>query len=270
MNKKSKLKHLKKGFISTMNNFKLNIVCMIFLTFSIISAKDINGLIEKHFNMPESEFDISKMTMMIVENDGSKRERVLKLATKKVDNGRDTYIEVLSPAGIKGIKLLSNFIKGKSDQQRIYLPAMGKTRRITSSGKNGKFLGSDIFFYDLESHTIDQYKYEYIGEGVFNGNKCTKVKVIPKDESAPYSSMVWWIFPDNGFVYKQECYDPENKNKIVKIIKMHSTVEKNGIVYVEKMIIENIKLKRKTLLLRNSIEVNVESKTDYFSVKVLR
>ena len=42
---------------------------------------------------------------------------------------------------------------GKDDDQWLYLPALGKTKRIASSDQSGAFMGSDFNYSDL----IGQY-----------------------------------------------------------------------------------------------------------------
>ena len=56
-------------------------------------------------------------------------------------------VRFLSPADQKGIAFLSL----PNDNQILYLPAFGKTRRIASHVKNTRFAGTDYTYEDLEA-----------------------------------------------------------------------------------------------------------------------
>ena len=127
--------------------------------------------------------------------------------TKQGSQGRNSFIEFVEPADVKGTKFLTIAHKNADDEQRLYLPALGKVRKISSSKKDGKFMGSDLFYYDMEDRDYEEFTYNYVGEEVFRGMNCYVVESFPKDSSAPYSKMVMWVNKENYFVYKRECYD---------------------------------------------------------------
>ncbi len=76
--------------------------------------------------------------------------------------GQDSYIEVLEPADVAGMRFLTLAEAGE-DIQRMYLPALGSARRISGSAKKGRSLGSDLFFYDMEDHKFEDFSsYRYL------------------------------------------------------------------------------------------------------------
>ncbi len=66
----------------------------------------------------------------------------------------------------------------------MYLPALGKSRKISGSSKDGKFLGSDLYFYDLEDHDLDDFTYKFIKEEVWEGHEYYVVESYPKDKKS--------------------------------------------------------------------------------------
>jgi hypothetical protein len=108
---------------------------------------------------------------------------------------------------------------GDSDQW-IFLPALGKVRRIASSESGGSFMGTDFSYDDmsvmdrdvgLDTHTV-------IREETYNGTVCYVIQSIPKNADFQYSKTLTWIDKANYRSYKRELYSKRGDlEKIMEI-----------------------------------------------------
>jgi hypothetical protein len=149
--------------------------------------------------------------MVITARDGSTSERVIDQYSKDAANGyARAVIMFQSPATVRGTRFLSmDNASGKSDQW-IFLPNVGKVRRIASSESGGYFMGTDFSYDDMSSmdREVDLDTHTILREETLDGNVCYVIQSIPKDSSSfQYSKTVTWIDKANYRVYKRELYN---------------------------------------------------------------
>jgi len=160
----------------------------------------------------------SKMT--ITAKNGTSSERVVDQYSKDGPKGARAMIVFQSPASVAGTRFLTMENSGGADDRWIYLPSLGKVRRVAASEGSGSFMGTDFSYDDISSanrgaqddtHTI-------LREEEYNGTTCYVIQSVPKDSSYQYSKMVQWITKDNLITVKIELYD--KKNTLVKTAEM--------------------------------------------------
>lgn len=178
----------------------------------------------------------SKIELILKDKKGNTITRSIESYSMKTNLGYNSFIEVTFPADIAGMRLLSIARTGEDDQ-RLYLPSFGKSRKIASSGKTGKFLGSDIYFYDLEDHNLDEFTYHFNGEKEWNKKKYNVIESVPKDINAPYSKTIHWVSVNDNFIYKSEMYD--KKGRLLKTFVINKIKIEKTIIIPENMTITN-------------------------------
>lgn len=105
----------------------------------------------------------SEMVMRLFDRQGRVRERVLLLTSLRGvgTRGDRLLIRFLSPGDIKGTGLLV-WEQPKSDDERfLYLPALGRVRRIAGAEQQESFVGSDFSFEDIGGRELDAYRYAF-------------------------------------------------------------------------------------------------------------
>ena len=131
------------------------------------------------------------------------RRRALEVA----DDGDKSLIIFNDPADVKGTAFLSFSHKSGDDDQWLYLPALKRVKRISSSNKSGPFMGSEFAYEDLASQEVDKYNYRYLRDEEFDGRNHFVVERIPTDKKSGYTKQVTWIDQDEYRVWKVEFYD---------------------------------------------------------------
>ena len=199
----------------------LSLVAFI-LTASFCFAQDSAiSVVEKSRNRIKADTTSTRSRMVITAKNGSVSERVMDQYSKKDSKGNSRAVIVFQqPASVAGTRFLTIENPGKDNDQWIYLPSLGKVRRIAASEGSGSFMGSDFSYDDISSadRNIDLDTHKILREEKFNNKDCYVIESTPKDANYQYSKMIQWIDKGNFTVHKIELYDKRgNQVKLLEI-----------------------------------------------------
>ena len=159
------------------------------------------------------------MLMILSNKQGEKSERKIRIKSMEVggdDNGDKSLTVFDSPKDVKGTAFLSYSHIVSPDEQWLYLPALKRVKRISSSNKSGPFMGSEFAFEDLSSFEVGKYNYKYIADEEVNGQQAFKVEYYPTYKHSGYKRMISWIDQAEFRVLKTEFYD--RKGELLKTL----------------------------------------------------
>ena len=148
------------------------------------------------------------LKMRLINRAGDESLRSLKMKTLEViGDGDKSLIVFHSPRDIKGTAFLSFTHALVPDEQWLYLPALKRVKRISSSNKSGPFLGSEYAFEDLTSFEVAKYKYKYLRDEETEGIACYVIELIPQYQHSGYTKEVAWIDKERYIAIKVDYYD---------------------------------------------------------------
>jgi hypothetical protein len=175
-----------------------------------ILAQDAVSIMQTAKDRVQSDTVSSRSRMVITAKNGGTTERVIDQYAKDAPNGYARAVIVFqSPATVKGTRFLTmDNAAGKSDQW-IFLPALGKVRRIASSESGGSFMGTDFSYDDMSlmDRDITEDTHTVLREETLNGVACYVIQSIPKDSDFQYAKTLTWIDKTNYRTYKVELYN---------------------------------------------------------------
>lgn len=140
------------------------------------------------------------------------RSRVLEVA----EDGDKSLIIFDDPADVKGTAFLSYSHKTGDDDQWLYLPALKRVKRISSSNKSGPFMGSEFAYEDLSSQEVEKYTYRYLRDEAMDGRQHFVIERFPVDKKSGYTRQVVWMDQEEFRVWKVEYYD--RKESLLKTL----------------------------------------------------
>lgn len=147
---------------------------------------------------------------MILLEKGS-QPRVRDMYVYRRDAGEDavqSLIRFVSPPDIEGTGLLTLDHPGEETDQWIYLPALDRSRRISSSRKGGRFVGSDLYYEDLRNRPVDQDTHRLLGTETLMGVEAQVLESVPVDpDNSVYGKRVSWIHPQTLLPLRVDFYD---------------------------------------------------------------
>ncbi len=116
------------------------------------------------------------------------------------------------PRDVKGTALLAHSHRDRGDDQWLYLPALKRVKRISSSNRSGSFMGSEFSYEDMGTQEVEKFTYRYRGEEPCGKLTCTVVERFPTDRRSGYTRQVVWQDRDELRAWKIQYYDRKNSH----------------------------------------------------------
>ncbi len=151
---------------------------------------------------------IAELKMVLKNKNGDEHIRSLKMKTLEMQHDGDKSLSIFnSPRDIKGTAFLSFTHALEADEQWLYLPALKRVKRISSSNKSGPFLGSEFAFEDLTSFELKKYQYKYLRDELLSNIDCFVIETYPMYEHSGYTRSQVWIDKQRYIPMKIDYYD---------------------------------------------------------------
>lgn len=151
------------------------------------------------------------MTMVLRNRQGDESVRYFRTRILELTDDGDKSLSVFErPADVRGTALLTHAHKTGDDDQWLYLPALKRVKRISSSNKSGSFVGSEFSYEDLSSQEVEKYTYRWLRDEPCPGAPelvCRVVERFPVDEGSGYTRQVSWMDRDEYRPWKIEFHD---------------------------------------------------------------
>ncbi len=169
------------------------------------------GIMKQVDTRDDGDRSIADMKMVLVDRLGKQRRRLIR--SFSCDKGADIYslMFFLAPADVKGTGFLTYDYdeSGRDDDQWLYLPALGKTKRIAVSDKSGSFMGSDFTYADLTKKRFVDYTYSFHKgqrEATVYGRKTWLIDSLPRSrkviKETGYIRSILFVRQDNFMVVR--------------------------------------------------------------------
>lgn len=140
---------------------------------------------------------VSDVTMTI-NSGGRQLTRKMRQYVLEVSGSGNQTINVFStPADVQGISVLTHSALNGNDQQWLYLPSVGRVKRISSSNRSGAFVGSDFAYEDLSSFEVEKYSYASAESTSLGGKKAIAVDYAPRYSGTGYTKLRAYLDPGN-------------------------------------------------------------------------
>ena len=151
-----------------------------------------------------------ELNMYLKNKNGQTSSRSMSNKTLEMaDDGDKSMITFNSPADVKGTATLTYTHREGPDDQWLYLPAIARVKRISSSNKSGPFMGSEFAYEDLSSQEVEKYTYKFIEA---KGSMLI-VEQYPVDPKSGYTRRIVTYNKDKGYrIEKTEFYDRKNSH----------------------------------------------------------
>jgi len=150
----------------------------------------------------------AEMVMVLRNRHGQESRRDIRLRTLEVDGDGDKSLSIFDrPRDVEGTAFLSFSHATGNDDQWLYLPALSRVKRISTSNKSGPFMGSEFSYEDISSQEVDEYTYTWIRDEMLDGMDMFVIERVPVDENSGYTRLVTWVDMEHFRTMKVEFYD---------------------------------------------------------------
>ena len=234
------------------------------------SAEEIMKKFTDHYDVADETVDA---TMIMVNKQGAERERSLTILSKRYAHDlTHMLIRFTSPQNINGTGILIYENLDRSDDQWLFLPALKKVKKISSSERSHKFVGSEFAYEDLRGEKRRDFSYNLLHTEQLDGHDCFVIEATPKSEGkiseTGYSKRIQWIRKDIYFRTKTEYFDKSGKLLKTETDEDLMDVGK-GKFRMKKVTMLNNQTGEKTILISNSVKIGTGVPDSKFTLRYL-
>ena len=218
----------------------------------------------------ESEVELR----MILRNAaGQESTRSLRISTlEKPDEsvGDKSLVLFDTPRDIEGTALLSHAKILDPDDQWLFLPALKRVKRISSSNKSGPFVGSEFAFEDFTAIELNKFDYRHIGIEACGDLQCDVLERLPRYENSGYTKQVAWVDQRDFQIRKVEFYD--RRGDLLKVLELKDYRRyDNGVWRAHLLTMENVQTNKRTDLVYDQYRFDVGlSESDFVKGRLSR
>jgi len=132
------------------------------------------------------------------------------------------------PASVAGTRFLTMETASGGSDLWIFLPSLGRVRRIAATESGGSFMGTDFSYDDISalSRDVSLDTHTMLREETLNGISCYVIQSVPANSSYQYSKTISWVDKDNYMIYKTEMYN--RRGELAKVMEMSDYRETQG------------------------------------------
>ena len=150
----------------------------------------------------------ARQTMVLRNKQGQERRRQLRIKVLEVEGDGDKSMFVFDePRDVKGTSMLIHAHKKEVDEQWLYLPALKRVKRISSSNRSGSFMGSEFAYEDMSAPQVEKFAYRFLRDAPCSDLTCAVTERVPTDRNSGYRRQVVWQDREEFRTWKVEYYD---------------------------------------------------------------
>ena len=150
----------------------------------------------------------SDLVMVLRTGSGQEARRELRIRSLEVsDTESRTLVVFDTPQDVRGTALLTHTFTDKDDDQWLFLPAVGRVKRIAGGSRSGPFMGSEFSFEDMGSQRVEKFTYNYLRTEALDGLDCHVLERYPTDKGSGYSKQIAWLDKEHLRIQKVEYFD---------------------------------------------------------------
>ncbi len=179
------------------------------------SSEDIGLEIAREASVRNDGFGnfTANLTMILRNRQGQESRRQIRFKVLEVEADGDKSLFVFDqPRDVQGTALLTHGHLTAQDDQWLYLPALKRVKRISSSTRTGSFMGSEFSYEDMSNPEIEKYTYRFLREETCGELTCTVNEQVPVDKKSSYSRQLVWQDKDHLRTWMVHYYDRRNSH----------------------------------------------------------
>jgi hypothetical protein len=217
----------------------------------------------------------AEMRMRLFDRQGRVRERVMTLLTLRgaAGKGDRTLVRFTYPNDIRNTGFLVWEHPRADDERFLYLPALGRVRRIAGEEKQESFVGSDLSYEDIGGRDLADYTYAFADPNATwtaaDGSKhaAWALESRARDTDADYPRTVSLVRKDNFVVVHADIFNARNER--VKVFDVKALDRVDGIWTIRSLVVANERDRTRTELETTSIRYNAGLTENDFSRRQL-
>lgn len=233
---------------------------------TLLLAQDAREIISESQKRSQSKSQHYEGTLRVIDARGKvtgKRWTYDRLGSHGASKATLRFTE---PAEVRGVALLIANHPDRASDQWMWIPDIGRERRVALQDRSTRFFGTDFTFEDLEERDVDQYSYRTLGEEAIESVACWKIESTPK-KSSQYSHSYVWVRKMDYAVARVENY---RGTQAIRQLQYSDIRAVSNIATAHRLEMLDVGRKSRTVLTLEKLQYNVQLRDEDFTLQALR
>lgn len=180
------------------------------------AGESAQEFMDRVFNRSSWKDMEGQVTLTLTNKAGQTKTRQIDMWSRtNASDESSMLMRFVKPADVRGTGFLSIEHKQGEDDRRLFLPALRRVNRISTSGSGGNFMSSDFTYYDVGRPKLADWKFQFSGEKPIEGIACKAVtgtavsKKVVTDTG--YSRVTWYVDPARLISLGADYFDKDGR-----------------------------------------------------------
>jgi hypothetical protein len=203
------------------------------------------------------------------EESAEETHRTIHYVTKLIDQRLHSIARLTAPEYLRGMTILTIEHRDRNYDAFVFLPSLGKTRRVAAAQKDDAFFGSDLTYEDLERKRIDQFELGELAVAERNGEVIYRIGAELVREGK-YSRMEFDVAQSDHAILAERYYKrlEEKPYRVVEAARS-AMVERDGHVLPTRLLVTDSVRGGSTAVRIRGLRVNASISDRLFTVATL-
>jgi hypothetical protein len=144
--------------------------------------------------------------------------RRVQLLRRQSERPGKALLRFLEPPEVRRTSVLIIEAEGRYDDLFVFLPALGKVRRVAAGQRADSFFGTDLSYEDVEPKRAAEWDVTTVGLREEGGTPCLLLDIRPKHpEESTYERMVSCIEPERAIILRTDFWRDGREIKRLRV-----------------------------------------------------
>lgn len=165
------------------------------------------ALLERAFRNLYGDDFVQVMELSTERRGGQAMVRRIQLVRKQSERPGKAMVRFLEPPEVRRTAVLILEADGRYDDLFVFLPALGKVRRIAAGQRADAFFGTDLAYEDVEPKHADDWQVSLVERSEEEGTPCVLLDIRPLEAAvSTYERMVSCIDPERAVILRTDFW----------------------------------------------------------------
>ncbi|RMH36519.1 MAG: outer membrane lipoprotein-sorting protein [Deltaproteobacteria bacterium] len=208
----------------------------------------------------------AKVTMVLVDARGHRRERTLVMRSRTDGDTRYAFVRFVAPHDVAGTAFLGVDAGGERTQH-LFLPALHRTRRISSSQRNASFVGTDYSYADMDLRDVEDAAARRRADERVGGRDCYVIEARPASSDSEYARIDLWIDKESLLPLRMQFFGDGGREIKRFAARKLDRVDGRWVILESKMV--DLRRQHATVLRVDHIDLRDDIPLERFTVRAL-
>jgi len=213
------------------------------------------ALLDRAFRNLYGDDFLQVMSLATTQRAGQPMERRVQLVRRQSERPGKALLRFLEPPEVRRTSVLIVEAEGRYDDLFVFLPALGKVRRLAAGQRADSFFGTDLSYEDVEPKYSSEWSVTLTGRREEAGTPCVELDIRPRaPEVSTYDRMVSCIEPGRAVILRTDFWREGKEIKHLRVrLEDVREIEGRQIPFVLRM--DTPRLRSETTVTTESYEI---------------